>query len=466
MKAMLGTKLLTAAIALGLGQMAYAFDCNNDGVQDVPNRPCPATAPPSGIANVPFDLLPPGARALGIGGAFTAIADDATAAEANPAGLTNLTRPELSIHGRSTDFQVKAYTGDAYYADSYNGQPGVPPAFDRLHDRNSAVSFASYVQPFDKGAVSIYYLNTTKAKASTDTTAIDNDSFDLFANHNSFDVKIEAIGLAGAYRLDDFVTVGGALRYSRLDVKATSASVLDYFFDFEQRPGANAATITDRFIAARAVDDSDRDLTFNLGVLLNPGGKWSAGIVYKDGGSYDLNTLNFTQFTLIVPQLNINNVGAPQVTPGRSRIELPDVLNVGLVYRPSDTWTVALDMHRTRFGKLPDLPGISAIFGLPAPGAQGPGNRVHLGDETSWHLGAERVFVFDQPVMGMQTLALRGGVFTDPRKGGYAGTGAVSGEPHYTVGIGGNFGEHVQIDLAGEFSPDTDNVVLSGIYRF
>jgi hypothetical protein len=91
---------------------------------------------------------------------------------------------------------------------------------------------------------------------------------------------------------------------------------------------------------------------------------------------------------------------------------------------------------------------------------------VHLGDETSWHLGAERVFVFDQPVMGMQTLALRGGVFTDPRKGGYSGQGAISGEPHYTIGIGGNFGEHVQIDLAGEFSPDTDNVVLSGIYRF
>ena len=38
-----------------------------------------------------------GARALGMGGAFIAIADDATAASWNPGGLTQLERPELSL---------------------------------------------------------------------------------------------------------------------------------------------------------------------------------------------------------------------------------------------------------------------------------------------------------------------------------------------------------------------------------
>ena len=38
-----------------------------------------------------------GARALGMGGAFIAVADDATAASWNPAGLAQLTKPETSV---------------------------------------------------------------------------------------------------------------------------------------------------------------------------------------------------------------------------------------------------------------------------------------------------------------------------------------------------------------------------------
>ena len=44
-----------------------------------------------------FDFSLPGARSRGIGGAFVAVADDATAVYSNPAGLTQLFRPEVSI---------------------------------------------------------------------------------------------------------------------------------------------------------------------------------------------------------------------------------------------------------------------------------------------------------------------------------------------------------------------------------
>jgi hypothetical protein len=43
----------------------------------------------------------PGARSLGLGGAFVAVADDATAAWVNPSGLLQLLRPEISAEGRS-----------------------------------------------------------------------------------------------------------------------------------------------------------------------------------------------------------------------------------------------------------------------------------------------------------------------------------------------------------------------------
>src|SRR5215207_7321933 len=49
---------------------------------------------------IQFDFLNPSARSLAVGGAFVGLADDATAALVNPAGLVGLTRKEISIEGR------------------------------------------------------------------------------------------------------------------------------------------------------------------------------------------------------------------------------------------------------------------------------------------------------------------------------------------------------------------------------
>ena len=49
------------------------------------------------LAGLTFNFRNPGARSLGMGGAFLGLADDATAAEANPAGLTILRTSEISL---------------------------------------------------------------------------------------------------------------------------------------------------------------------------------------------------------------------------------------------------------------------------------------------------------------------------------------------------------------------------------
>jgi hypothetical protein len=50
---------------------------------------------------VPSSINPvgSGARAIGMGGAYIGVADDATAASWNPGGLIQLERPEVSIVG-------------------------------------------------------------------------------------------------------------------------------------------------------------------------------------------------------------------------------------------------------------------------------------------------------------------------------------------------------------------------------
>ena len=47
-----------------------------------------------------FDFLNPGARSLALGSAFVGLADDATSAFTNPAGLSILRFPEVSFEGR------------------------------------------------------------------------------------------------------------------------------------------------------------------------------------------------------------------------------------------------------------------------------------------------------------------------------------------------------------------------------
>src|SRR5215475_9229006 len=66
--------------------------------------PAAAQSDNPALAGIQFDFSLPGARSLALGGAFVGVADDATAAWSNPAGLLVLTRPEVSIEGRHWGF--------------------------------------------------------------------------------------------------------------------------------------------------------------------------------------------------------------------------------------------------------------------------------------------------------------------------------------------------------------------------
>lgn len=56
-----------------------------------------------------FNFSPPGARAAAMGKAFIGLADDTTAAETNPAGLTTLLTPEFSVEYKGTNTIIKRF---------------------------------------------------------------------------------------------------------------------------------------------------------------------------------------------------------------------------------------------------------------------------------------------------------------------------------------------------------------------
>ena len=83
-----------------------------------------------------FTVQGAGARAMGLGGAFIAVADDATAVSFNPAGLAQLLKPEVSFVGRGLprevafeDVQAHAGAKQLLVSDSLISNTRVDPLF-------------------------------------------------------------------------------------------------------------------------------------------------------------------------------------------------------------------------------------------------------------------------------------------------------------------------------------------------
>ena len=73
-----------------------------------------------GNASLQFNFSAPGARSLAMGGAFIGLADDATAAFSNPAGLTQLASKEVSFEQRINDFSTEYVRTGSYTPDPFN----------------------------------------------------------------------------------------------------------------------------------------------------------------------------------------------------------------------------------------------------------------------------------------------------------------------------------------------------------
>src|ERR1051325_10830650 len=91
------------------------------------------------LSGLQFNFGNPGARSLGMGGAFLGLADDASAAEANPAGLTILRKPEVSVEGRNFEEQQLFSTSGTF--------PNIQRTAFTHYSQRAHPTFASVVIP-------------------------------------------------------------------------------------------------------------------------------------------------------------------------------------------------------------------------------------------------------------------------------------------------------------------------------
>lgn len=180
----------------------------------------------SGITDTTFSS--PGARSIGLGGAFAAIADDATAAFANPAGLIQILRPEISFELRATASRNSVHSG--------------------LDQGVSGLGFFSFVLPSRNWAFALY----SHQVASVGFTVTHSD---IVAR----EFEVRSYAAAAAYEISDHLSLGAGLSY----------------FDGNRTQMTSASGF------------SDSDWGFNAGILWNISRTWNLAGFYRQGPEFE-----------------------------------------------------------------------------------------------------------------------------------------------------------------------------------
>src|SRR5438105_1778624 len=119
------------------------------------------------LAGLQFNFGNPGARSLGMGGAFLGLADDASAAEANPAGLTILRKPEISFEARNYQEQ-QIFTTSGTFPDIQR------TAFSHYSHRVELTS-GSFVYPIKNFTIGVYYHEPLRNEGSGQVVPVRNE---------------------------------------------------------------------------------------------------------------------------------------------------------------------------------------------------------------------------------------------------------------------------------------------------
>ncbi len=412
------------------------------------------------LAGLQFNFGNPGARSLGMGGAFLGLADDASAAEANPAGLTILRRPEISIEGRNYETVQTFNVGGTF--------PDLTSQDFNFFSRNAEVSFGSVVVPFGAVTLAAYYhqpvrfhndlvniFGETDSRGNFNvipitfflgpngpTTATDCANlgapaclqYNLFPFFTNADVDLKTYGVAGAWKMGT-LSLGVGVRYQKFTESAST-----FRTDFDLNPLNQVSQVSD-----------GNDTTFTGGFKWAPNDRFSVGGVYKQGASFDA-------------PLFFEDTETPITQIGKVKFKIPNSAGVGISFRPIPVLTLNADAVRVGYKSLTS--GFQTVLDAPNSGYKSR-------DVTEYHAGAEYFFTTKIP------FAIRGGYWRDPAHaitftGPLNTPSAVSArilypprkdQEHWTVGAGIAFPKF-QLDAAYDTSDTFKVGSVSAVFRF
>jgi long-subunit fatty acid transport protein len=304
------------------------------------NAPSPSPSPTSIVDQDELDLtnqsnivLGVGARALGMGGAFLARADDATAASWNPAGLSYLRRPEVSL------------VGNYLTAHSTLG-------LDYTTGNASTLDFLAVTYPLSfggsAGSAQVSYQRAIPFNLSRETTTPDVTR--TYDSTGGFDVIAFGLG----WKLTRTLRVGGTLN------RWTNG----YEQSFERTPRRRVSRL----------DKFDLDAwNVNLGIIWTPIEQLNLGVVGKTPFTADVVLDRYRKDSVSQEDGEPDIVTENAYSSSDVRLEFPGAWGVGASWRPRSTFTAAADYTRTYWSSA-RIRNYFTLLPLEPGGTPGPTN--------------------------------------------------------------------------------------------
>lgn len=435
-------------------------------------------AAPAALAQIQINSSPSkvgsGARALGMGSAFVAIADDATAASWNPAGLTQLERPEISFvyswKRFDEDFDSDVYRGmnqeNGVNLDDFNYISVVYPIRRTIAGRNLILSL-NYQRQFDFDRDLDYDVEYLTAI----TGGIQQTRFrGAYSQRGS----LSTISPAVAIELTNKLSIGFALNLWDQDlIPSNEWKTRQKGTSFFSTNGAITPISFGNYTVTEDYDNFE-GMNFTIGLLYKPAARWSFGAVYHSKFTADVD------YTRI---FRTHAGGFPlfrAVSKRDREITFPDAIGAGAAYRfPNDKLTLSFDVTRRDWDQFVvidereflGVPGGGSLgFVMPrrTSGVSGLPKQQSPHDPTyTVRLGAEYVFVNDTKPKQNFLPSLRGGIFYDPEPSssrndlwyglgpafGLQGKGDGGADDFYgfSLGLGLLIMDRVNLDLAYQY---------------
>jgi long-subunit fatty acid transport protein len=422
----------------------------------VVTTPSPAGAQASLQVPLQFDFLNPGARSLAMGSAFTGLADDATAAFTNPAGLTWLVRPEISIEGRYRSITTPFLEGGRLFGTLTNIRDDVVsgPLYGESDTSAGGVSFLSVVIPRGRSAIALYRHELVKIRDGFTSRGVFQDvvtstgrlvqtrELPLEAARN---VDIVNYGFSAAHRLNDRVSIGGGISIYQFSLESTFRRFATSGEDIFGPPNFSQEVF-------RVTQDGD-----DVGVGFGGGFQWTVHPKVRIGAVYRHS-----------PDFDVRLEEALSATVREGTFQVPDAVSAGVMVRPTEALTLAFDYAFVRYSGLED------DFVTIQTGTRPENFRVDDGHEV--HAGLEYVFTNLSAVP-----AIRFGTWYDPDHSvRYEPTAASDafdvrfaatlpgGDDlvHFTLGGGVSITSRFEINAAADLTSKRKTFATSAVYRF
>jgi long-subunit fatty acid transport protein len=336
-----------------------------------------------------------GARALGMGGAFIGLAEDATAASWNPAGIAQLKKSEVS-----TVFHLTSRTEDNHiYSESYGTHSKT------LDDFNVNYFSATFVQKDHDIVFSLSYQHQYDFNREwhmpvqlANNNASGNTIYDMVQEGDLY-----ALGFAVAVRINSKLFAGFTLNdWGHLFKNRWKQS---HFQNTSITLGPTEGFAYSKKNETYTIDG----LNANLGVIYKINDDFQVGAVIKTPFKATLDLDGSLEIADIFPTFpEANNISDPEIYQPEYHLRMPLSYGLGMAWiLPEPGWTFSADIYRTHWNQfemeLDDGRRVSPVSGLEM--------NISDVDPTIWfRCGVQKDIILSEGNMAF----LRGGLFYDP----------------------------------------------------